>query len=141
MRNRPLRSLTSLALTALLTATACTTTPGVSNGSVSVCYRALPLGRAAIHDRHAKLIGVHRVPVEAVRTHLPATAQYELAADDDTSVCAISFKGAFRAGQVDLAPPGQSGDYALVLVSSKKLHLVATVVLTHLPKAFGGRFD
>jgi hypothetical protein len=141
MRYRPRRSLSSLALAAALTATGCNTTPGVSNGSVSVCYRALPVGTTAIHDRRAKLIGVHRVPVDKVRSHLPVTAQDELAADDDTSVCAMAFKGPFQAGQVDLAPAGQSGEYALVLVSSKKLQLVATVVLPHLPRAFGGRFD
>ena len=139
MRTRPLRSLSSLALAAVLTTTGCNATPGISNGSVSVCYRAIPDARTAIHDDKAKLIGVHRVPVDAVRSHLPAAAQFELAADDDTSVCAMAFKGAFKAGQVDLAPQGQSGDYALVLVSSKKLQLVASVVLVHLPHAFGGR--
>lgn len=137
MRYRTPRSWTSLALAAALTATGCNVTP--SNGSVSVCYRAIPVARTAIHDGQAKLIGAHRVPVDKVRSHLPPAAQSQLAADDDTSVCALSFKGTFQAGQVDLAPPDQSGHYALVLVSSKKLHLVATVVLLHLPRAFGGR--
>ena len=141
MRNRAFRSLTSLALAAALTASgaACTATPGITNGSVSVCYRAIPVAKSAIHDDKAKLIGVHRVPVDQVRGHLPQAAQFELAADDDTSVCALAFKGTFAAGQVDLAPPDQNGGYALVLVSSKKLQLVASVVLLHLPHAFGGR--
>lgn len=139
MRNRPLRSLTSLALVAVMSATGCTATPGISNGSVSVCYRAIPAARTAVHESPAKLIGVHRVPVDKVRSQLPPQAQFELTADDDTSVCAMAFKGQFAAGQVDLAPAGQSGDYALVLVSSKKLQLVASVVLVHLPRAFGGR--
>ena len=139
MRRRAPRWWTSVALAAVLTATGCTATPGLSNGSVSVCYRAIPAARSAIHDDRAKLIGVHRVPVDRVRSQLPPAAQFELAADDDTSVCAMAFKGTFQAGQVDLAPPDQSGGYALVLVSSKKLDLVATVVLLHLPHAFGGR--
>ncbi len=117
----------------------CNTTPGVSNGSVDVCFRALPVGRAAIHDRTAKLIGVHRVPADKVRSHLPPSAQNELTAENDTSVCAMAFRDSFRAGQVDAAPRNQAGRYALVLVSSKKLHLIVSVVLDHLPRAFGGR--
>jgi hypothetical protein len=141
MRYRPYRSFTSLALAVILTATAtgCRATPGISNGSVSVCYRAIPVARGAIHDSRAKLIGVHRDPVDKVRNQLPQAAQSELATDDDTSVCTMAFKGTFQAGQVDLAPADQSGGYALVLVSSKKLYLVATIVLVHLPHAFGGR--
>lgn len=113
--------------------------PGVSNGSVSACYRAIPVGRNALHNPSAKLIGVHRVPVDAVRSHLPAGARAELAAENDTAVCAMSFHGVFAPGQVDLAPASQQGDYALILVSSRKLHLVATFVLKQLPRAFGGR--
>lgn len=128
-----------LAALALLSVTGCGSTPGVSNGSVSACYRAIPVGRDAVHDRGAKLLGVHRVPVDQVRSHLPSSAQAQLAAEDDTTVCEMSFKGPFRAGQVDMAPPGEGGPYALVLVSSKRLHLVGSVVLNHLPRVFGGR--
>lgn len=118
---------------------ACSTTPGVSNGSVSSCYRAIPVGRNALHDPHAELIGIHRVPVDQVRSHLPIAAQNELAAEDDQQVCEMSFRGYFTAGQVDLAPAAQSGQFALVLVSSKRLHLIGSVVLETLPRAFGGR--
>ena len=117
----------------------CATRPGVSNGSVSACYRAIPVGRGALHDPAASLIGVHRVPVEQVRSHLPAAEQDTLAAENDTAVCAMAFHGHFGAGQVDAAPAGEAGSYALVLVSSRRLHLVGAVVLDHLPKAFGGR--
>jgi hypothetical protein len=122
-----------------LTMTGCSTSPGVSNGSVSVCFRAIPVGRQAINDNSAKLIGVHRVPVDKVRSHLPASAESELAAEDDTAVCVMAFRGSFTAGQVKSAPAAQTGEYALVLVSSKDLNLVAAVVLERLPKAFGGR--
>ncbi len=114
-------------------------TPGVSNGSVSACYRALPVGRSALHNSSAKLIGVHRIPVDVVRSHLPAAARAELASENDTAVCAMAFRGVFDPGQVDLAPASQSGRFALVLVSSRKLHLVASFVLENLPRAFGGR--
>lgn len=119
--------------------TGCQATPRVTNGSVSVCYRAIPVGRKAVNDRAAKLIGVHRVPVDSVRSHLPKSAQDQLAAEDDTKVCEMSFEGDFRAGQVNMAPPAESGPYALVLVSSKHLHLVGSIVLKDLPHAFGGR--
>lgn len=117
----------------------CSSTPGVSNGSVSACYRAIPVGRGALHDRGARLIGVHRLPLDSVRSHLPVSEQDQLTAENDTAVCEMSFRGDFRAGQVDMAQPGQSGRYAVILVSSKKLHLVASVVLETLPRAFGGR--
>ena len=117
----------------------CQSTPRVTNGSVSACYRAIPVGRKALNDQSAKLIGVHRVPVDSVRSHLPTSAQAQLAAEDDTTVCEMSFRGAFGPGQVQMAPPDQTGPYALVLVSSKHLHLVGSVVLQDLPRAFGGR--
>ena len=137
-RNRALAALA--ALTAAVGMAGCgTPTPGVSNGSVSACYRAIPVGRTALHDPAAKLIGVHRIPVDAVRSHLPAAAKAELASENDTAVCTMAFHGTFGAGQVDLAPSTEHGAYALVLVSSRKLHLVATIVLERLPHAFGGR--
>ena len=114
-------------------------TPTLSNGSVSACYRAIPTGLRAVHDPHATLIGVHRVPADKVRERLPLQEQHQLAADNDTTVCAVAFKGNFSAGQVDLAPIGESGTYAIVLVSSKKLRLVNSVVLDHLPRALGKR--
>lgn len=123
----------------VLLSAGCGTAPGVSNGSVSVCFRAIPVGKAAVHDKNAKLVGVHHIPLDQVRSHLPAAARSELAAEDDTAVCEMTFRGTFRPGQVELAPPGESGSYALVLVSSKRLHLVRSVVLKHLPRAFSGR--
>jgi hypothetical protein len=113
--------------------------PGVSNGSVSSCYRAIPIAKAAIHDVHATLIGVHRIPADTVKHRLPPSAQVELANEDDTVVCAVSFKGSFAAGQVNLAPPPEQGPYAVVLLTSRRLHLVGSVVLSSLPKSLGGR--
>lgn len=114
-------------------------TPGLSNGSVSACYRAIPTGRQAIHDRKATLIGVHRIPADKVRQRLPLQEQHQLAADNDTTVCAVAFKGHFSPGQVDLAPGEESGAYAIVLVTSKKLRLIDSVVLDHLPPSLGKR--
>ena len=129
---------TALTLTALVSACG-TPHPGLSNGSVSACYRAIPAARAAIRDSHATLIGVHRVPADRVKPHLPPAAQAVLTGDNDTSVCALSFKGTFAANQVQLAPPGEQGKYAVVLVTSRHLHLLVSSVLTTLPTGLGKR--
>ncbi|HET9076568.1 MAG TPA: hypothetical protein VFN68_06530 [Acidimicrobiales bacterium] len=136
---RALAAASVLAATGVVAGGCGSPTPVVSNGSVSACYRALPVGRQALHAPEAKLIGVHRIPVDAVRARLPASARAELAAENDTAVCAMAFHGTFAPGQIQAADPAQSGDYALVLVSSRRLHLVAAIVLKHLPRAFGGR--
>ena len=116
-----------------------TPSPGLSNGSVSACYRAIPTARKAVHDTQASVIGVHRIPVDQVESRLPPQAKTELRGDDDTTVCAVAFHGRFRAGQVDLAPPDVSGTYAVVLVSSKRLKLIDSAVLNHLPRSLGRR--
>ena len=113
--------------------------PGVSNGSVSACYRAIPTAKAAVHDSHATMIGVHRVPADKLRSHLPVLAQAELASEDDSQLCAVAFKGSFASGQVDLAPPNEQGPYALVLVSSHDSRLIGSAVLVHLPPSLGKR--
>jgi hypothetical protein len=113
--------------------------PGVSNGSVSACYRAIPIAKAAVHDQHATMIGVHRIPVDKLRAHVPAFAQTDLASEDDNQVCAVAFKGTFAPGEVDLAPTGEQGSYAVVLVSSRNSNLIGSAVLTHLPDLLGKR--
>jgi hypothetical protein len=85
------------------------------------------------------LIGVHRMPVDAVRAHLPGPVEAELTSENDKTVCAVSFKGAFGPGQVDLAPAGEQGAYAVVLVTSRHLHLIGSFVLNKLPPSFGKR--
>jgi hypothetical protein len=92
-----------------------------------------------VHNTHATLIGVHRIPVDRVKSQLSAAAQAQLAGDNDTTVCAVSFKGPFRPGQVDLAPPTETGKYAVVLITSRHLHVLASSVLNQLPRSLGKR--
>jgi hypothetical protein len=113
--------------------------PGISNGSVSACYRAIPTARAAVRDTHATVVGVHRVPADSVKGALPPSAQTVLVGDNDTTVCAVSFKGTFMPGQVVLAPMNERGRYAVVLVTSRHLHLLASVLLDRLPRSLGKR--
>jgi hypothetical protein len=132
-------TLATVAVLALMLGSCGTAHPGISNGSVSACYRAIPTARAALGNGHANLVGVHRIPADSVRAHLPPSAQSMLAADEDTTVCALSFRGQFMPGQVNMAPPNQKGRYAIVLVTSRHLRLLATVVLDQLPASLGKR--
>jgi hypothetical protein len=127
-------------LTAGTAATACSRppVPTLSNGSVSACYRAIPTASAALHEPKAKLLGVHRIPADRVLARLPPADR--AVADQDTTVCAVAWKGTFPAGQVDLAKPGTSGDYAIVLVTSRHLKVLASYVLPSIPQRLRGRF-
>jgi len=116
--------------------------PGLSNGSVSACYRAIPAARAVVHDTNATLISVHRITADKVRQLSPdhmALSPGNNNAEDDTSVCAVAFKGTFGPGQVNLAPESEAGSYALVLVTSHNLRVVAAAVLNALPRSLGKR--
>jgi len=118
---------------------ACSSHPGLSNGSVSDCFRAEPVARSALRTTHATLMGVHRVRVDRIRSRLPAQLRARLAAGDDTLVCALTFKGPFDPGQVELAPPFEHGAFAVVMVDSRNLHLVGAVVLDRVPQGLGRR--
>ncbi|HWE55668.1 MAG TPA: hypothetical protein VG435_09150 [Acidimicrobiales bacterium] len=122
----------------------CTHTPGLSNGSVSVCYRAIPVGRSVINDPRAKLVGIHRIAADRVPSRSSTIAPTTTSAtgnlaDNDTTVCAMAFKGDFTAGQVEGAPSSQHGDYAIVVVTSHSLKLVRAFVVDTLPPGMGGR--
>ncbi len=127
-----------VALVALLVGCG-TPRPGLSNGSVSACYRAIPAARAVVHDSHATLISVHRMSADRVRGQLSSEARVTLSNENDTSVCAVAFKGTFAPGQVGLAPSDETGGYAVVLVTSRHLHVVAAAVLDQLPSSLGKR--
>lgn len=133
--------LAAIALAAgLLAVTSCGAPhPGLSNDSLTVCYRAIPSARTAINDKHAGLVSVHRVSVDKVIDHIPPNAQTAVHLDNSSTVCVLAFKGTFAVGQVQLAPPGETGSYAVVLVSSKHLNVLASVVLDHLPSTLGKR--
>jgi hypothetical protein len=113
--------------------------PGLSNGSVTICYRAIPEARSALHTTQATLVGVHRTTADAVVDRFPGDSAPQLASESDTSVCVLAFKGTFAAGQVDKAQADQSGRYAVIVVSSHHLDLLASLVLEKLPSGLGRR--
>lgn len=104
------------------------------NGSVSECFRALPVAKGALHDPHARLLGVKRVPADMIEKRFPGSAAN---ISNDTVVCAFAFKGSFSPGQVDGAPRREQGPYAVVLVTSVHLRLVHGFVGAKLPAHFG----
>lgn len=134
-------ALVGLVVLAIGMATACggPTHPVLPQGSVDTCYRAIPTARAALHDPDARMIGIHRVRISKVAPSLPRDARARLPADRNMEVCAVAFRGEFAPGQVELAPPVASGRYAVALVGTKHLQLLATAVLTDLPSALGRR--
>jgi hypothetical protein len=129
----------ALAVMTIVASSCSSARPGLSNGSVTICYRAIPEARSALHTDQATLVGVHRTTADAVVDRLPADAPRPLAGESDTSVCVLAFKGTFAAGQVDRAPAGQSGRYAVIVVSSHHLDLLASMVLEKLPSGLGRR--
>jgi hypothetical protein len=119
---------------------ACGTGPvslSLNSGAVSDCYRGLPAARDALHDKSAKLTGVHRVPYDTLHKRFPSIAMPP--SDDDTEVCVFAFTGDFVSGQVTGAPGSEQGPVAVVVISSKKLTLVNSWVGNRLPKSYGRR--
>ncbi len=121
--------------------------PTLSNGSVSACYRAIPMASTAVHDPKARLIGVHRISADQVAAHLSPADRAAIdhagtgtTIDNDTSVCAVAWKGTFAPGQVTAEHGNNAGSYAVVLVTSRDLQVLVSFVLNQLPKRLRGRF-
>ena len=110
--------------------------PGITNGAVTACFKSRPAARAAVHDTKAHLIGVHRLTADELPARLRAP---HVPAEADATVCAVAFRGSFRAGQVTGAPGGATGRYAVVLVSEKHLDVVGSYVGDQLPRSLKGR--
>ena len=108
-------------------------TQSESKAQVPARYQSVPVKITATGDP-----GSNSVTIKATSTD-PAAAQAYMTKESDTVVCTVSFKGSFAAGQVEMAPPGQAGDYAVVLLTSRHLHLVGASVLGHLPGSLGKR--
>jgi hypothetical protein len=138
-RRRPAGAAAVVALAVVgATSSGCATSahPGLSSPETNACYRAIPPARAAVHDAHVTITGVHRLDVDDLHRRLPSAAVDP--APTDTALCAVALKGSFDAGQVDLAPPGAAGHYAVVLVTYSRLQVLGSVVLDRLPRWFGG---
>ncbi|MGH9120641.1 MAG: hypothetical protein ACRDYC_01630 [Acidimicrobiales bacterium] len=130
----------SIAATALVAALGLPGCAGtfIPSGSVTGCFRAIPVAQAEVHDSNAHLEGVHLVPIDHIKGRL-AQALEQSGFGVDTPVCAVAFQDNFAPDQVTGAQPGVGGHYAIVVVTSKSLRLVTSYVTDHLPKNFGRR--
>jgi hypothetical protein len=109
----------------------------INGGAINGCFRDLPVAVQALHaTAKPQFRGVHRVPLDVLRKHLP---QLLPKGENDTVVCAFAFHGQFGPGQVDKAPPDATGTYAVVLVDAKTLRVVQSYVGDRLPERFGRR--
>jgi hypothetical protein len=108
----------------------------IGSRSVTACYRAIPVARAAVKDPTARLLGVHSM----VARHLHAAVLTRLttALPPNDPLCVVALGGPFGVGQVGVAS-GAAGRYAVVVVTSRRLEVVGVLVTDHLPRRFGGR--
>ena len=106
----------------------------------SPCFRALPLGEDAVHDR-GSFVGVRLV--SAAKLTKLRRLDGLLARRSRTpvhNVCLVGYSGSFRPDQVML-PAGQVpasgvGHFAVVVVSNPQNRLLATLVLAREPVRF-----
>jgi hypothetical protein len=109
--------------------------------SDSICFRGLPVAKAAVHAQ-GTLVGVRRVQTKTLESkieHKLHETDFTLAPavlSQETQLCAFAFRGQYAPGAVDLASNTQPGKYAVVLVGSKHVVLVGAVVLPALPQRF-----
>jgi len=139
---RPLAVAMSIALTAGLGAGACGAGRGILGTNTSPCFLALPVARHAVEGRGllagVRLVDVTRLTGPGTRAMrdllnmLPGPAPHE--------VCVVAYTGRYTTGQVEqplgLPPPGGSGRYAIVLVTTPKSALLGTFIVPREPLSF-----
>ncbi|MDP9074599.1 MAG: hypothetical protein M3N98_10580 [Actinomycetota bacterium] len=99
----------------------------------SVCFRALPPAKAAVHDK-GRLVGVRRVSAATLKKRIPNDRT--LATLPDQQLCVVAFDGSFDAPQVTGAVGNAHGRYALVAVAIKRPDVVRAFVTNRLPTRF-----
>lgn len=116
---------------------ACSAHPSIAlnSGKINACYRAFPVAVSALHSKtRPQFRGVHRVAADNIERRFPQVTLPP--GDNDKIVCAFAFHGSFKAGQVSMAPAGEQGSFAIVLVTSQHLHVVTSFVGDNLPLRF-----
>jgi hypothetical protein len=108
----------------------CTASRNVLGTADSACFQAIPVAAQAVHHR-GKLVGVHRVATDRLHRLLSTVPHHP-----HKAVCVVAYRGSFTSDQVQMAPPGQSGRYAVIVVSSPGNHVVQSYVLDKLPLSF-----
>ena len=123
----------AMAMAGLLVASACAGPRNTLGTAASVCFRALPGAKDAVH-RKGTLVGVRRVDTDSLQRRIPHDPT--LATLPDRPLCVFAFKGAFQPGDVPLAKNRSQGRYAIVALTSQHPTVVAAFVLSRLPTRF-----
>ncbi len=117
----------------LLSLASCASPRNGLNTPSASCFRALPAAEARVR-RKGSLVGVRRVAGTQLSTRVPQLSQ-----EGDRTVCAIAFRAAFVAGDVEGADPPGPGGFALVVLDAGGTRVLATAVLDTLPVRFHHR--
>jgi hypothetical protein len=124
----------AVAVALAVTASGCAGARNALGTGSSVCFKALPAAKAAVHAK-SHLVGVRRVPASTVQRRFPQNAQLG-AIPPGSHLCVFAFGGSFNGSEVDLAPPAASGSYAVVALAGSRPTVVAAYVLSRLPTRF-----
>jgi hypothetical protein len=118
---------------------------GASNAlatSSSVCFRALPMARAAVEGQGTfdgvRLVTAASFSKEVNRKLSGERSKLDLAVrtSGEQQLCIFAFRGRYQAAAVAGDVAGTKGDFAVVLVGARHLRLVASVVVNRLPQRF-----
>ena len=125
------RAVVAAVVTVALTG-ACAAPRNTLGTAASPCFRALPTARAAVHN-HGRFLGVRRIGrrgfTKAFHTDPPPGREF----------CAVGFSGPYRPGEVDRAPAGAAGHYAVITVTMRGTTVLRSFVVDRLPLRLGHR--
>jgi hypothetical protein len=125
-RRHLLAAILAVALTLGL-ASACAAPRNTLGTRSSLCFRALPTAKAAVHHR-GRLIGVRRVSDTELQRAFP-TADVEA----KHSYCVVAFSGGYRAQDVDHPAGDPAGRDAVVIVTARGTTVLHTFLVPRVP--------
>ncbi len=137
-RRRRLVVLVVAALAGSVALTSCTAGHASLGTGSSPCYLALPKAADAVHHR-GTLVGVLLVSPTALDSHRATVRKLESRVNGRLhDACLVAYRGKFTSSDVERPiEPGQSGTYAVAVLTTSGKELLATFVLTHSPLRFG----
>jgi hypothetical protein len=102
----------------------------------SVCFRVYPEALAAVHH-HGRFAGARYLPPRALIVEKHRVGVPDALSDAArVATCLVAFTGHFTASSVESgwAPSGTPGQIAIVVIQQRNSALVATVVLSRMPR-------
>jgi hypothetical protein len=132
---RPIRHLLAAAFVSALGLSGCAGAHSALGPSAGVCFKALPGANDAVH-RQGHLIGVRLVDASLLQRRMVSGSGLDALAPK-TPLCVFAYSGKFTSSTVTSAPPGLSGDYAIVALAGSRPKVVGAFVVNHLPTRFG----